>query len=136
MWYLKKLLVAEAVQQSSLHSAPLSSSSSLVGTARLTVSPFRRRRNEEKKAAEVEKSFSSSSSAPAIDPSDASAVAASYTSAGAMNDIERRLGHMAISAVEACGVMKLVNKMRRRMVAVNEVGEIAEKALEAVEQRG
>ncbi|KAH7820418.1 uncharacterized protein MONOS_9424 [Monocercomonoides exilis] len=52
-----------------------------------------RRKSEEKKAAGDEKpsSSSSSSSAPAIDPSDASALEASYTSEGAMDHIERRL---------------------------------------------
>ncbi|KAH7825970.1 uncharacterized protein MONOS_4542 [Monocercomonoides exilis] len=89
--YLKKLLVAGAAQQSSLRSAPSSSSSSSsssTGAARRSTSPFRRRRSEEKKAAGDDQP----SSAPAIDPSDASVAAASYTSAGAMDDIERRLG--------------------------------------------
>eukprot|EP00770_Monocercomonoides_exilis_P011996 MONOS_11938.1-p1 / transcript=MONOS_11938.1 / gene=MONOS_11938 / organism=Monocercomonoides_exilis_PA203 / gene_product=flagellar associated protein / transcript_product=flagellar associated protein / location=Mono_scaffold00628:4-3414(-) / protein_length=1023 / sequence_SO=supercontig / SO=protein_coding / is_pseudo=false len=97
--YLKKLLVAGAAQQSSLRSAPSSSSSSSTGAARRSTSPFRRRRSEEKKSSENEQP--SSSSAPAIDPSDASAVAASYTSAGAMDDIERRL---RIVVPEAAGV--------------------------------
>ncbi|KAH7831500.1 uncharacterized protein MONOS_11999 [Monocercomonoides exilis] len=78
-----------AAQQSSLRSAPLSSST---GAARRSTSPFRRRRSEEKKSSENEQP----SSAPAIDPSDASAVATSYTSAGAMDDIDRRLGSMLL----------------------------------------
>ncbi|KAH7831467.1 uncharacterized protein MONOS_15419 [Monocercomonoides exilis] len=77
-----------AAQQSSLRSAPSSSSSA---------KEFRRRRSEEKKVTGDDKP----SSAPAIDPSDASAVAASYTSAGAMDDIERRL---RIVVPEAAGV--------------------------------
>eukprot|EP00770_Monocercomonoides_exilis_P016597 MONOS_16565.1-p1 / transcript=MONOS_16565.1 / gene=MONOS_16565 / organism=Monocercomonoides_exilis_PA203 / gene_product=IQ domain-containing protein H / transcript_product=IQ domain-containing protein H / location=Mono_scaffold01866:30-1708(-) / protein_length=472 / sequence_SO=supercontig / SO=protein_coding / is_pseudo=false len=97
--YFKKLLVAGAAQQSSLRSAPSSSSSSSTGATRRSTSPFRRRKSDEKKAAGDDQP--SSSSAPAIDPSDASAVAASYTSTGAMDDIERRL---RIVVPEAAGV--------------------------------
>ncbi|KAH7822290.1 uncharacterized protein MONOS_9659 [Monocercomonoides exilis] len=83
--YLKKLLISSAEQQSSFRSAPSSS---------LSAKEFRRRRSEEKKAAGDDQP--SSSSAPAIDPSDASAVVASYISTGAMDDIERQLGCMKI----------------------------------------
>ncbi|KAH7822263.1 uncharacterized protein MONOS_11989 [Monocercomonoides exilis] len=55
--------------------------------ARRSTSPFQRRRSEEKKSSENDKT----SSAPAIDPSDASAVAAPYMLAGAMDDIKRWL---------------------------------------------
>ncbi|KAH7820340.1 uncharacterized protein MONOS_2246 [Monocercomonoides exilis] len=98
MVYLKKLLVAGAAQQSSLRSAPSSSSSSSTGAACRSTSLFRRRRSEEKKAAGDDQP--SSSSAPAIDPSNASAVAASYTSVGAMDDIERRLRIVVPEAAE------------------------------------
>ncbi|KAH7829715.1 uncharacterized protein MONOS_4066 [Monocercomonoides exilis] len=95
--YFKKILFSRAAQQSSLRSAPLSSSSSSTGAAHRSTSPFRRRRSEDKKSSENEQP--SSSSAPAIDPSDASAVAASYMSVGAMDDIERRLGCMEITDI-------------------------------------
>ncbi|KAH7815052.1 uncharacterized protein MONOS_11902 [Monocercomonoides exilis] len=67
------------ILRSSLRFAPhiynyfFSSSSSSTGAARRSTSPFRMRRSEEKKAAEDDKP----SSATAIEPSDASAVAAS-----------------------------------------------------------
>ncbi|KAH7819304.1 uncharacterized protein MONOS_14574 [Monocercomonoides exilis] len=76
------------------HSSPLFSQNFLYS---LSTSPFRRRRSEEKKA----EGDDQPSSTPAIDPSDASAVAASYTSVGAMDDIERRL---RIVVPEATGV--------------------------------
>ncbi|KAH7826700.1 uncharacterized protein MONOS_5612 [Monocercomonoides exilis] len=114
------LLVAGVAQKSSLRSAPASSLSSSTGAARRSTSPFRRRRSEEKKAAGDDQP----SSAPAIDPSDASVVAASYTSAGAMDNIKRRLriavsedADMEITAVEVCGC---------------EVGEIDSKELSEV----
>lgn len=55
--------------------------------------PFSRRRSEEKKAAGDGQSSSSSSlsSAPEIDPTDASVLEASYASAAVMEEIERRL---------------------------------------------
>ncbi|KAH7824442.1 uncharacterized protein MONOS_17480 [Monocercomonoides exilis] len=74
----------------------LSPSSSSTGAARRSASPFLRRKSDEKKAAGDDKLSSSSSSAPAIDPLDASAVAAQFTSAGAMDDFERWLGCMKI----------------------------------------
>ncbi|KAH7826802.1 uncharacterized protein MONOS_3885 [Monocercomonoides exilis] len=98
--YLKKLLVAGEARQLFLRSAPSSSSSSSsssTGEARRSTSPFRRRRSEEKKSSENDKP----SSAPAINPSDALAEAESNTSAGAMDDIERRL---RIVVPEAAGV--------------------------------
>ncbi|KAH7825874.1 uncharacterized protein MONOS_3098 [Monocercomonoides exilis] len=82
--YFKKLLVAGAAQQSSLRSAPSSSST---GAVRRSTSPFRRRRNEKKKAAEDDQP----SSAPAIDPLDVFAVAASNTSEASMEYIEKWL---------------------------------------------
>ncbi|KAH7820391.1 uncharacterized protein MONOS_6260 [Monocercomonoides exilis] len=122
MWML-------AAQQSSLRSAPSSSST---GAARRSTSPFRRRRSDEKKAAGDDQP--SSSSAPAIDPSDASAVATSYTSVGAMDDIERRLGSRLESRSPQLRrvAVKLDDEVMRRGVAVREVGEIVEKGLEAV----
>ncbi|KAH7817416.1 uncharacterized protein MONOS_6900 [Monocercomonoides exilis] len=87
VWYPKKFLVAVEVQLSSFCFVPSSSSLSSTGAARRSTSPFRRRRSEEKKSSENEQS----SSAPAIDPSDNSVAAASHNSAGAMDDIERRL---------------------------------------------
>ncbi|KAH7831899.1 uncharacterized protein MONOS_16476 [Monocercomonoides exilis] len=83
---IKKLLVAGAAQQSSHRSAPLSSST---GAARRSTSPFRRRRSEEKKVTGDDQP--SSSSTPMIDPSDASAVEALFTSARVMDDIEKWL---------------------------------------------
>ncbi|KAH7824409.1 uncharacterized protein MONOS_2317 [Monocercomonoides exilis] len=98
--YLKKLLVAGAARQLSLRPAHLFLSFSH-GAARRSTSPFRRRRSEEKKAAGYDRpSSSSSSSAPAIDPSDASVVAASYTSVVDMNDIERWLRIVVHEAAE------------------------------------
>ncbi|KAH7815543.1 uncharacterized protein MONOS_7160 [Monocercomonoides exilis] len=88
------------LKQSSLRSAPSSSSSSSTGAAHRSTSPFRRRRSEEKKSSENDKS----SSAHVIDPSDASAVAELYTSAGAMDDIERRLECMKITDLLYGGV--------------------------------
>ncbi|KAH7822745.1 uncharacterized protein MONOS_9057 [Monocercomonoides exilis] len=95
---IKKLIAGVDAIQLSLNSAPLSSSSSSTGASRRSTSPFRRRKSEEKKAAGDDQP---SLSAPAIDPSDASAVAASYTSTGAMDDTERRL---RIVEPEAAGV--------------------------------
>ncbi|KAH7822644.1 uncharacterized protein MONOS_7260 [Monocercomonoides exilis] len=63
--------------------------------------PEAEKRREEGNMRRKPSSSSSSSSSPAIDPSDASAVAASYTSTGAMDDIERRL---RIVVPEAAGV--------------------------------
>ncbi|KAH7814775.1 uncharacterized protein MONOS_10265c1 [Monocercomonoides exilis] len=67
-----------------------------------SVSPFWRRRNKEKKAAGDDKSSSSlpSSSAPAVVPSDASSVEASYMSAAATNEIERWLRIVVKKAAE------------------------------------
>ncbi|KAH7818612.1 uncharacterized protein MONOS_10380 [Monocercomonoides exilis] len=77
------------------------------------------------------------SSAHAIDPSDVSAVDASYTSAGAMDDIERRLGHMRgkrCLMFEVCGgeAGRGSDEVMGRGVAVCEVGEIVEKGMEEV----
>ncbi|KAH7827132.1 uncharacterized protein MONOS_12634 [Monocercomonoides exilis] len=114
--YFKKLLVSRAAQQSSLLSAPSSSSSA---------KEFRRRRSEEKKVTGDDKP----SSAPAIDPSDASAVAASYTSTGAMDDIERRLGRfegcvVAWRAVKYGGVACAYDVALSAMLSVPLVGQL------------
>ncbi|KAH7819792.1 uncharacterized protein MONOS_10208 [Monocercomonoides exilis] len=93
-------LPADVLFLRSAPSSSSSSSSSSTGEARRSTSPFRRRRSEEKKSLENEKP-SSKSSASAIGPSDASTLAESNTSAGAMDDIERRL---RIVVPEAAGV--------------------------------
>ncbi|KAH7825076.1 uncharacterized protein MONOS_8973 [Monocercomonoides exilis] len=104
---LYAFVAALEAKQPSLRPAPSSSSSSSTGAARRSTSPFRKRRSEEKKAtgdvnlSAFSSSYSYSSSAPAIDPSDALAEAESNTSAGAMDDIERRL---RIVVPEAAGV--------------------------------
>ncbi|KAH7817057.1 uncharacterized protein MONOS_13827 [Monocercomonoides exilis] len=84
-------MLSVAAHQSSLLSEFSSSSSSSTGAACRSTSAFRRRRSKEKKAVGDDQPSSSSSLAPAIDLSDASAVAASYTSVAAMDDTERRL---------------------------------------------
>ncbi|KAH7819779.1 uncharacterized protein MONOS_8486 [Monocercomonoides exilis] len=94
---LKKPFVGGATKQLPLRSVLLSSLSSSTVAALLLVSPFWRRRNKEKKAVGDDKP----SSAHVIDHSDASDVAALCTSAGAMDDIERRL---RIVVPEAIGV--------------------------------
>ncbi|KAH7821110.1 uncharacterized protein MONOS_13728 [Monocercomonoides exilis] len=127
--FLKKLLVAGAARQSSLRSTPLSSSSSSTGAARRSTLPFRKRKSEEKKAAGYDKPLSS----PAIDPSDASVVAASYVSAAAMDYVERRLkfaANMAIATVEKCG-----GEVIGRADDVGGARKIVEKELKEAAQR-
>ncbi|KAH7821138.1 uncharacterized protein MONOS_15203 [Monocercomonoides exilis] len=126
MGRLKRLLVCGETQQLSPRSEPFSLSSSL-GAACRFASPFRRRRSEEKKAAEDDKS---SLSAPAIDPSDISAVATSYTSAGAMDDIERRMWLMLIKDIEIFGG-EAGRRVVGREATVSEVVSIVEKGLSA-----
>ncbi|KAH7832063.1 uncharacterized protein MONOS_383 [Monocercomonoides exilis] len=77
---LKKPFVGGATMQLPHRSVLLSSLSSSTVAALQSVSPSWRRRNKEKKAAGDDKSSSSlpSSSAPAVDPSDESSMAASH----------------------------------------------------------
>ncbi|KAH7819459.1 uncharacterized protein MONOS_7128 [Monocercomonoides exilis] len=157
---LKKLLVARAVQQSSLRSAPSSSSSSSLGAARRTASPFWRRRSEKKNAAGDDKPLLYSS-APVIDSLNTSEEVASYMSEAAMDDVQSLLGlrravlygcitcayDVALSAMLSVLLMtplpslaassrrvvvKLNEEAMGRGVAVCEVGEIVEKGLNAV----
>ncbi|KAH7827478.1 uncharacterized protein MONOS_13486 [Monocercomonoides exilis] len=94
---IKKLIAGVEAIQLYLYSAPSSSSTSSTGAARRSTSPFRRLRSEEKKVTGDDQP--SSSSTPMIDPSDASALEALFTSARVMDDIERWLKCMKITIV-------------------------------------
>ncbi|KAH7824634.1 uncharacterized protein MONOS_3333 [Monocercomonoides exilis] len=104
--------------------------------------------SKEKKIEEDNKS--SSTSVPAIDPSDVSVVVDSCTSVAAINNIERLMRivwisnlfdpSLLLSAIarlvsqspkSRCMVVKQNDKVIRRGVAVCEVGEIVEKGLSA-----